>query len=82
MENSTDAEKALIILRAFHDYVHKDRKLAIIITADWDINTLTVATTDGHWHFGQMNKEDENGFSILIDQMYKHFTTKFNEDGK
>lgn len=77
MSNLTDAEKALAIIKAWHDLVHaEDNKLeGILITKDWDLNTLTITTKDWHRHFGQMNSEDEKGFSILIDELYKGFCT-------
>ena len=67
-------EKALAILKAFHDIAHSSEKdEGLTITKDWDLNTLTIETKEGHNHFGQMNCEDEKGFSILIDKLYRHF---------
>ena len=70
----TDADKALAILKAFHEIAHNSEKNeGLTITKDWDINTLTIETKDGHNHFGQMNCEDEKGFSILLNEIYKHY---------
>lgn len=58
----TDADKALAILKSFHDLAHNSEKSeGVTITKDWDINTLTIMTKEGHNHFGQMNSEDERG---------------------
>ncbi len=82
MSPQTDAGKALKILKAFHDMAHNSEKDdGITITKDWDLNTITVyyKDIDGHdihSHFGQMNKEDEEGFSILITQLYETFAKK------
>ena len=79
MENNlTDADKALAILKAIHDMAHNSEKNeGVTITKDWDINTLTIGYPSGgemtHEHFGQMNREDVEGFSILIDDLFKYF---------
>ena len=68
-----DADKALAILKAFHEIAHNSEKNeGLTITKDWDLNTLTIETKEGHGHFGQMNHEDD-GFPILINEMYNHF---------
>lgn len=78
----TEESKALAILKAFHDLAHDSEKNeGVIITKDWDLNTLTIMCkgSDGkmiHSHFGQMNCENEKGFSILIDDLYKTFAKK------
>jgi hypothetical protein len=70
----TDADKALAILKAFHEIAHNSEKNeGLTITKDWDINTLTIETKEGHNHFGQMNCEDEKGFSILLNEIYRHY---------
>ena len=70
----TDADKALAILKSFHHLAHiSEKNEGIAITKDWDLNTLTIETKEGHTHFGKMNHEDEEGFSILINEMYNHF---------
>jgi len=72
-EQLTDAEKALAILKSFHDIAHASEKNeGLVITKDWDRFTLTFHTKDGHVHLGQMNHE-EDGFPILINEMYNHF---------
>ena len=70
----TDEQKALAIIKAWHDIVHNSPKgYGITVEKDWDVNTLTVNTAESHTHFGQMDMENDEGFSILIDQLYKHF---------
>ena len=70
----SDGDKAIAILKAFHDIAHNSEKTeGLIITRDWDINTLTIETKEGHHHFGQMDSEDEKGFSILLDALYRHY---------
>lgn len=70
----TDADKAFAILKAFHDIAHNSEKNeGLTIIKDWDINTLTIKTKEGHNHFGQMNSEDEKGFSILLNEIYRHY---------
>lgn len=70
----TDAEKALAIIKAFHDMAHDSEKNeGLTICKDWDENTLTIYYKNNHMHFGQMDSENEEGFSILIDQMYNQF---------
>ena len=72
----TDADKALAILKAFHEIAHNSEKNeGLTITKDWDINTLTIETKEGHNHFGQMNSEDEKGFSILLNEIYRHYVS-------
>ncbi len=59
----SDAEKARQILKAFHDIAHENI-------------TITIGTSDGwHGHFGESGDESENGFSGLLDELYKHFVT-------
>ena len=70
---TTDADKALAILKSFHDLAHNSEKSeGVVMVKDWDINTLTIMTKEGHVHLGQMNHE-EDGFPLLINEMYNHF---------
>ena len=78
IDNSSkqDGLKALKIIKSIHDYVHKSNK-NIIISKDWDKNTLTVElepeniSRGNHTHLGIIGKG--NSFSRLIDDMYNFF---------
>ncbi len=71
----SDADKALAILKAFHNIAHDSEKNeGITIVKDWDLNTLSIYTKKTHAHYGQMNCEDEKGFSMLIDELYRNFS--------
>ena len=71
----TDEQKALSIIKAWHDQVHNngDKIKGIAIYQDWDLNTLIIYVNGNPTHFGQMDMENDEGFSILIDQLFKHF---------
>jgi len=76
MSKLTDGKKALAIIKAWHDLAHDGEW--ITISKNWDFNTLTIYEKNKigsviHNHFGQMDKDDNEGFSILIDQLFNHF---------
>lgn len=73
----TNEEKALAILHWIHDYCRRDggrtNNHSVRFHRDWDENTMIVYLDNEHFHLGQMNKEGEDGFSVLLSEMYNLF---------
>ncbi len=83
----TDADKALAILKAFHNIAYIcEKHEPITITRCGNPNTLTIGCISSEgWqmkneHFGQPGSEGEEGFSILINQLYERFCPNQNKN--